>query len=231
LLRLVMGLLTARQGEIRVTGEKTRGKDAASISRQVAYLPQNPDDLLFADSVADELAITLSNHRRPVGEQEIAGLLHRLGLQEVSQAYPRDLAVGQRQRVALGAVTVTRPPLLLLDEPTRGLDYSAKRQLVHLWQEWRAEGMGLLLVTHDVELVAEVADRVLVLGDGEIIAGGPPQQVLPASPLFAPQIARLFPEHGWLTVSDALAGLPPRNNGVTRGEDATTYEDLHTQRR
>jgi energy-coupling factor transport system ATP-binding protein len=206
LLRLVMGLLTARAGEIRVDGEKTTGKDAARISRQVAYLPQNPDDLLFAESVADELAITLRNHRRAPREDEIAAFLHRLGLESVSEAYPRDLAVGQRQRVALGAVTVTRPPLLLLDEPTRGLDYSAKRQLIQLWQEWRGEGMGLLLVTHDVELVAEVADRVLVLGDGEIITGGPPQQVLPASPLFAPQIARLFPEEGWLTVADALAG-------------------------
>lgn len=230
LLRLVMGLLRADQGQIRVAGEAINGRDAASISRQAAYLPQNPDDLLFAESVAAELAITLRNHGRTAGQPGIAAFLQRLGLDRVSQLYPRDLAVGQRQRVALGAVTVTRPPLLLLDEPTRGLDYAAKRQLVRLWQEWRAEGRGLLLVTHDVELVAEVADRVLVLGDGEIIAAGAPQQVLPASPLFAPQIARLFPEQGWLTVADALAGLAPRPNGTAGGKDATTNEDLHTQR-
>jgi energy-coupling factor transport system ATP-binding protein len=207
LLRLVMGLLAAKQGEIRVLGEATGGRDVAAISRQVAYLPQNPDDLLFADSVAGELEMTLHNHRLPVATPWIEKLLQQLHLDEVADAYPRDLSVGQRQRVAIGAVTVTRPPLMLLDEPTRGLDYAAKRQLISLWREWRAAGMGLLLVTHDVELVAEVADRVLVLGDGEIIAEGLPQQVLPASPLFAPQIARLFPEQGWLTVEDALAGL------------------------
>lgn len=212
LLRLVMGLLAARRGEIRVAGQETAGQDAATISRRVAYLPQNPDDLLFADSVAAELAITLSNHRYPVTAQQIGTMLQQLGLDGTADAYPRDLSVGQRQRVALGAVMVTKPPLMLLDEPTRGLDYAAKRQLARLWKAWRDEGMGLLLVTHDVELVAEVADRVLVLGDGEIIAEGLPQQVLPASPLFAPQIARLFPEQGWLTVEDALAGL--KQDGV-----------------
>lgn len=214
LLRLVMGLLAAKQGEIRVLGETTRGRDVAAISRNVAYLPQNPDDLLFADSVSGELEMTLHNHRLPAAEAWIEGLLRQLDLAEVAGAYPRDLSVGQRQRVALGAVMVTRPPLMLLDEPTRGLDYAAKRQLVSLWRAWRDAGMGLLLVTHDVELVAEVADRVLVLGDGEIIAEGQPEQVLPASPLFAPQIARLFPEQGWLTVEDALAGLAPTGPAI-----------------
>lgn len=214
LLRLVMGLLAARRGEIRVVGEATAGQDPATISRRVAYLPQNPDDLLFADSVSGELAITLANHRLPASAARIGALLQQLGLAGVAEVYPRDLAVGQRQRVALGAVMVTRPPLMLLDEPTRGLDYGAKRQLTALWKAWRAEGMGLLLVTHDVELAADVADRVLVLGDGEIIAGGLPQRVLPASPLFAPQIARLFPEQGWLTVEDALEGLAPLGAAV-----------------
>jgi energy-coupling factor transport system ATP-binding protein len=211
-----MGLLAARKGEIRVLGTATNGRDVAAISRQVAYLPQNPDDLLFADSVSGELAMTLQNHHLPREERWIGALLQQLELGDVAGAYPRDLSVGQRQRVAMGAVMVTRPPLMLLDEPTRGLDYAAKRQLVSLWQKWRAGGMGLLLVTHDVELVAEVADRVLVLGDGEIIAEGLPEQVLPASPLFAPQIARLFPEQGWLTVEDALAGLGPA--GAATGE-------------
>jgi energy-coupling factor transport system ATP-binding protein len=96
------------------------------------------------------------------------------------------------------------PRLLLLDEPTRGLDYQAKRELVKLWQGWLAAGMGLLLVTHDVELAAQVAHRVLVMSEGQIIADGPAAEVLSASPLFAPQIARLFPGRGWLTTADAL---------------------------
>jgi energy-coupling factor transport system ATP-binding protein len=96
--------------------------------------------------------------------------------------------------------------LLLLDEPTRGLDYEAKRELVRLLREWQAEGAGIVLVTHDVELVAQAADRVVLLSQGQVIADEAPG-VLTTSPLFAPQIARLFPGTGWLTVEDALEGL------------------------
>jgi energy-coupling factor transport system ATP-binding protein len=87
------------------------------------------------------------------------------------------------------------------------MDYPAKRELVRLLREWQADGTGLLLVTHDVELVAQAADRVAVLDQGTIVASGPPGEVLTGSPLFAPQVARLFPGTGWLTADDALAGL------------------------
>jgi energy-coupling factor transport system ATP-binding protein len=197
------------EGEVAINGRSIQGRSVADICRQVGYLPQNPDDLLFADSVADELAITLKNHGLPAAPDNAAlrTLLDNLGLAELAQAYARDLSVGQRQRVALGAVTVTTPPLLLLDEPTRGLDYQAKRDLVAIWRQWQARGGAMLLVTHDVEFAAQLADRVLILSQGEIIADGPPAAVLADSPLFAPQIARLFPGRGWLTVEDALHGL------------------------
>jgi energy-coupling factor transport system ATP-binding protein len=209
LLRCLVGLLRPQAGEVLLMGRPSRHMDVADICQQVAYLPQNPDDLLFAETVAEELAITLRNH----GLTETAvplpppALLAQLGLAGLAQVYPRDLSVGQRQRVALGAVMVPGPRLLLLDEPTRGLDYEAKRELVKLWQGWLAAGMGLLLVTHDVELAAQVAHRVLVMSEGEIITDGPAAEVLPASPLFASQIARLFPGRGWLTTADALNGM------------------------
>jgi len=99
---------------------------------------------------------------------------------------------------------VTRPQALLLDEPTRGLDYAAKRRLADLLKGWRAQGMAIVVVTHDVELAAEIADRVVLMSQGEVIAQGEPAQVLAASPLFAPQVAKLYPDSGWLTVEDAL---------------------------
>jgi energy-coupling factor transport system ATP-binding protein len=173
----------------------------------VAYLPQFPDDLLFAETVRQELQTTLRNPGLNGGPGTVERLLSRLALGHVSGAYPRDLSVGQRQRVALGTVTVTQPSLLAFDEPTRGLDYGAKEELVSLWHDWRRQGLGLLMVTHDVELVAQMADRVLIMSGGEIIARGPAADVLSGSPLFAPQIARLFPGRGWLTVEDALQGL------------------------
>ncbi|MDY6876538.1 MAG: ATP-binding cassette domain-containing protein [Chloroflexota bacterium] len=220
LLKCIVGLLRPQQGNIRLAGESLIGRETADICRSSGYLPQEPDDLLFADTVAEELEVTLRNHglldRSPLAP---ADLLDRLGLSDLAASYPRDLSVGQRQRVALGAVTITRPRLLLLDEPTRGMDYPAKQALVRLLQEWRAEGAGVLLVTHDVELAAQAAGRVVVLSQGEVTADGIPAKVLTSPPpslpeaegsplpLFAPQAARLFPGTGWLTAEDALDSL------------------------
>ncbi|MCA9998039.1 MAG: ABC transporter ATP-binding protein, partial [Anaerolineales bacterium] len=189
------GLLPLAGGEVWINGRSTQNRAVADICREVGYLPQNPDDLLFAESVEEELMVTLRNHaveEKRVGLWKriaysvlrnqnndtpyalrptpyVEALLGQLGLTAVSHSYPRDLSVGQRQRVALGAVTVTQPGLLLLDEPTRGLDDAAKGALVAIWRGWQAAGMGILLVTHDVELVAAVADRVVTLAAGRVV--------------------------------------------------------------
>jgi energy-coupling factor transport system ATP-binding protein len=210
LLRTIVGLVRPRRGQIRVAGWDIAGLDVAQICQRVGYLPQDPNALLFADTALEELFITLRNHGLASNGRVAAGLippqqlLEQLGLGDKAGDYPRDLSAGERQRVALGAVTVTRPGALLLDEPTRGLDYQAKELLVELLARWRDEGMAILLVTHDVELAALVADRVVLLSQGEIIASGAPAEVLGTSPLFAPQVARLFPGTGWLTVKDVL---------------------------
>lgn len=196
LLKSVVGLLKAQKGETLVNGRSTHNRTVADICREVAYLPQNPDDLLFADSVAEELAITLKNHGNLSGggRVKMGKLLAELGLSEFSATYPRDLSVGQRQRVALGAVMVTQPPLLLLDEPTRGLDSAAKENLIAIWRRWLERGVGLLLVTHDVELVARTANRIIVLDKGEVIDQGETQTIL----------NHYYPQHGWLKVEDIL---------------------------
>ena len=213
LLKCIVGVLRGQSGEVRVNGRPTRGRDVADICREVGYLPQNPDDLLFADTVADEVRATLRNHGLPLPPDEVAAQLARLGLDALAGVYPRDLSVGQRQRVALAAVTATRPRLLLLDEPTRGLDRPAKEALMALWRGWLAEGAALLLVTHDVEMAATIATRTIMLSQGEVIAAGPTRDVLAGSPQFAPQMARLFPGRGWLTVQDVLGALDRANTG------------------
>jgi energy-coupling factor transporter ATP-binding protein EcfA2 len=218
LLKCIVGLLHPRQGQIALDGRSIVGSDTAEICRRVGYLPQEPDAMLFADTVLDELRATLRNHdlqnAPPIAPPD---LLARLRLDGAAAAYPRDLSAGQRQRVALGAVTVTRPALLLLDEPTRGLDYDLKRQLVALLREWQAEGVSVLLVTHDVELVAQAADRVVILSQGRVIADDAPQ-VLTASPLFAPQVARLFPGSGWLVAEDVLTEVSKGRGSASRGD-------------
>lgn len=163
LLRCVIGLLRADRGDVEINGRSTHKRKIADICQEAAYLPQNPDDLLFADSVAEELALTLQNHNLPPDSPVANRLLTQLGLADMADMYPRDLSVGQRQRVALGAVTVTEPTLILLDEPTRGLDFRAKEALADIWQAWLVQGKGILLITHDAALVAQVADRVISL--------------------------------------------------------------------
>jgi energy-coupling factor transport system ATP-binding protein len=209
LLKSLMGLVRPQRGEITVDGQPTAAMDVVELCRKVGYLPQDPNALLFADTVWDELLITLHNHgldekSAPVDPET---LLTRLGLADKAGRYPRDLSAGERQRVALGAIMVTRPGALLLDEPTRGLDYAAKGRLLADLRAWRDEGMAIVLVTHDVELVAAAADRVaLMRSDGKILTGDP-AAILDQSPHFTPQITRLFPGTGWLTVEDALSGL------------------------
>ncbi|HOU40820.1 MAG TPA: ATP-binding cassette domain-containing protein [Promineifilum sp.] len=219
LLKCIVGLLRGQAGEVRVNGRSTLGRHVADICREIGYLPQNADDLLFADTVADEMRVTLRNHGLAATAVEQAAWLARLGLTELARAYPRDLSAGQRQRVALGAVTATQPRLLLLDEPTRGLDWAAKTALVALWRGWLAEGAAMLLVTHDVELAATFAQQTVILSRGEVIAAGPTRDVLAGAPHFAPQMARLFPGRGWLTVEDALRGLGRPASGANEWED------------
>ena len=169
LLKAIVGLIAAQRGEIEVAGRSIENRDTADICRDVAYLPQNPNALLFADTVADELTITRKNHGLPamtVNEAQTA--LAALGIAQYAGAYPRDLSVGERQRAALGAVTAAHPRLLLLDEPTRGLDAESKVKLAEVLQRYAGNGAGVLLVTHDRHLIDLCADRVLFLVDGVI---------------------------------------------------------------
>lgn len=207
LLKTLVGLVQPRKGTVMVAGQSLAGRDVADICRQVGYLPQDPNALLFAESVQEEWEITLRNHGMEGEHKRITELLDVLGLTDKAGCYPRDLSVGERQRVALGAIAIPYPGALLLDEPTRGLDYSAKQSLIGLLRRLRDDGLALVLVTHDVELAAAIASRVVLMSQGEIIANGHPADVMAASPLFAPQMSRLFAGTGWLTYEDVLRGL------------------------
>lgn len=207
LLRCLVGLIRPDSGRIWMDGLETTRRDVSDICLNVGYLPQDPNALLFADTVLDELQITLRNHHRlPLRSGDLSPeiLLERLGLADKAHLYPRDLSTGERQRVALGSIMITQPKLLLLDEPTRGLDPAAKTHLAELLRGWRSEGIATILATHDVELAANLADRVMILEAGKVIAQGPTRTVLNSSPGFMPQIAQLFPGRGWLTPQDVI---------------------------
>jgi energy-coupling factor transport system ATP-binding protein len=128
-----------------------------------------------------------------------------LGLTAYANRYPRDLSVGERQRVALASILVAEPQILLLDEPTRGLDYQQKEALTTFLQREKAAGRTVIMATHDVELVAQCADRVILLGEGQVVVDGPARQVMSESLVFASQINKLFRDPTLLTVQDVLS--------------------------
>lgn len=210
-------LLVPTKGRIRVSGLDTREATVAELARKVGFVFQNPNDHLFADTVYDEIAFTLKNLGFSRGEIELrtAEMLERFHLNEYKNHYPRSLSGGEKQRVALASVLATKPKVLILDEPTRGMDYRLKSELMRFLNEYRAEGNTVILVTHDVEIVAEYADRVILLSEGRVIVDGEKHQVLSQALLFSPQINRLaqsFERYGVsnqiLTISEALGILP-----------------------
>ncbi|HPH96871.1 MAG TPA: energy-coupling factor transporter ATPase [Anaerolineaceae bacterium] len=204
LLRTIMGIKQPEAGRIILNGRSVEKMTVAQRARQMAYLPQDPNAMLFADRVQDELMITMRNHQMPFEWEAAAALLSQLGLSEKIDAYPRDLSTGERQRTALGAVTITHPGGLLLDEPTRGMDYAAKQALGDLLKRWREDNISILLVTHDVEFAAQCADRVMVLGEGTLQRMGEARYVLSKEPGLTTQVAQLFPDRGWIIPEDVL---------------------------
>ncbi|GAA1257490.1 ABC transporter ATP-binding protein [Kitasatospora nipponensis] len=185
-----------------LTPHRARPRD---LVRQVGLVPQDPRDLLYAETVAAECAASDQDAAAAAGS--CRALLERLLPGIPDDTHPRDLSEGQRLTLALAVVLTGRPALLLLDEPTRGLDYAAKARLVEILTTLAAEGHAILLATHDVELAAELAHRTVVLADGEIVADGPSAEVVLASPVYAPQVAKVLAPEPWLTVRQVAAAL------------------------
>jgi ABC-type multidrug transport system ATPase subunit len=204
LLRLIAGLHRPSSGRVLIAGHDTARLHPADIAQSVGYLPQNPSALFFAETLRAELDFTLKHHRQSGLDPEAT--LAALGLGHAVDRNPRDLSGGERERAALAAVLVGGPRVLLLDEPTRGMDAARKRDLVAMLHRLRDDGVATLLATHDVELVAEVASRVALLGDGRIVADGGPSTVLSGSLTFTTAVNKLYGD-GFLTPGDILAGL------------------------
>ena len=205
LLATLVGMIEPTTGSVTVGGHTPRSTRPRDLIRQVGLVPQEPRDLLYADTVAAECAAADADADTAPGTCRalVADLLPGI----LDGTHPRDLSEGQRLALALAVVLTGRPPLLLLDEPTRGLDYAAKGRLVAVLRGLAAEGHAIVLATHDVELAAELAHRVVILADGEIVADGPTAEVVVSSPAFAPQTAKILAPQTWLTVSQVRTAL------------------------
>jgi energy-coupling factor transporter ATP-binding protein EcfA2 len=200
LLRALIGLVAPRKGALRVLDADVRETATEALSQRVAFVPQDPASVLFRDSVEAEIADTLRGTERQGGVDEA---LDEWLLGPLRRAHPRDLSAGERQRAALAAMLAGRPPVVLLDEPTRGMDYETKELLIANLRRRCDEGCAVILASHDVELVASCAARVVLLAEGRVVADGPARDVLTESVTFSTQVNKLFGGR-YLTIDDAL---------------------------
>jgi energy-coupling factor transporter ATP-binding protein EcfA2 len=208
LLGTLVGLHKRSRGSVLVSGGDPADMRGPELISRVGLVPQDPSDLLSRDTVDAECHDSDRDAQAPRGTT--ATILRSLAPDVSISLHPRDLSEGQRLALALSVILAARPPLVLLDEPTRGLDYLTKSRLVEALRILAAGGHAVVLATHDVELVAEVATRVIVLADGEIVADGTTRDVIAASPLFAPQVWKVLAPQEWLTVAEveqALGGV------------------------
>jgi len=206
LLRSMVGILEIDHGNISLLGKDPHTLRGRERTQLTGFIPQEPSDILYGQSVSGECEqADRDNHINP---GETFTLLQQLVPDISATTHPRDLSEGQRLALALGVVLSARPQLLVLDEPTRGLDYSAKNSLISILQKMTTGGAcAVILATHDVELVAQVATRVIFIADGEIVADGPTADVLLSSPAFAPQVAKVMSPAPWLTVKDVVDAI------------------------
>jgi energy-coupling factor transporter ATP-binding protein EcfA2 len=180
----------------------------AEAHRHIALVPHTPSDLLYLDTVRAECDAADAQARAVSGTTR--SMLTSFAGPVPPGAHPRDLSEGQRLALALAVQLAARPRVLLLDEPTRGLDYAAKRHLSAVLAGLAAAGSAVLLSSHDVEFVATCATRVVVLADGEVVADGGVREVLVASPVFAPQVAKVLFPLELLTVAAVREALEAR---------------------
>lgn len=208
LLRSAVGQSPIISGNVLINGIDPMKLSGKNLIRHVGYVPQEPGDLLYGQSVKAECELADNDNGVSVGTTQT--IYENLMAIPNLNAHPRDLSEGQRLGLALSVILSANPDLIILDEPTRGLDYGAKNKLIKILQKLVADSnqsKSVVIATHDVELVAEVAERVIFLAEGEIVANGPTREVLTSSPAFAPQVTKVLAPAAWLTVSEVVAAL------------------------
>ncbi len=194
------GLLKPTKGKVLVDGVETTKVSVATLARKVGFVFQNPDTQLFSETVEDEVAFALKNFgfKENVIKKRVSWALNLLGLTQYRKTSPFMLSGGERKRVALASVLAWNPKILILDEPTIGQDYQQKEKLRQFILQLKAQRKTIIIVTHDVEFVAECNPRVILMREGKIVADGKAREILTTpeilnqASIVPPQIAQIF---------------------------------------
>ncbi|RLE89140.1 MAG: ABC transporter ATP-binding protein [Thermoprotei archaeon] len=219
------GLLKPTKGLVLVDGIDTRKLSVAQLSRKVGYVFQNPDHQIFAPTILEEVGFGLKNSGVPESEiiERVKEALQIVDLNKPLDASPHFLSVGEKHRLAIASVLVTRPEVIILDEPTTGLDFKHCIQLMSIVKKLNERGHTIILVTHDMYLIAEFTRRVIVLREGRIVADGSTKSIMSNIELLEENF--LYPPQVTL-LARAISkyGIPP--NIVTTEEFVTSYGNL-----
>ena len=204
------GLLKPTKGRVRVDEVDTRKTSVAKLARDVGFVFQNPDNQLFSETVEEEIAFALRNFgfKKNTLLKRVTWALNLLGLTEYRKTSPFMLSGGERKRVALASVLAWNPKIVILDEPTIGQDYQQKERLGQFIRQLNRQGKTVIIVTHDIEFVAECKPRIVLMAGGKILGEGEAEEILTNPELVAevsvvlPEIAQIFKrlkEHGFPT--------------------------------
>ena len=196
------GLLKPTNGEVLVDGVSTKNVSVAKLARNVGFVFQNPDHQLFSETVEDEIAFALKNFgfEESVVEKQVDWALNLLDIAQYRKTSPFMLSGGERKRVALASILAWDPQMVILDEPTIGQDHQQKEKLLQFILQLNAQKKTVVVVTHDVEFVAECNPRVILMSEGKILAEGKAEEILTEPKLLAqasvvpPQITKIFLE-------------------------------------
>jgi cobalt transport protein ATP-binding subunit len=224
------GLLRPKEGKVIVDGDDIAKQSVATMARKVGLVFQNPDDQLFAEDVEEEISFALRNfgYNGEVIKERVNWALNLLDIERYRKSSPFILSGGERKRVALASVLAWNPDVLILDEPTVGQDYGQKERLMHFLLQLRTQGKTVVIVTHDVEFVAESHPRIVLMAQGNIIADGPAKKImtdvkdLETCSVAPPEVTKLFSKlsnYGFpgdvLSVDEALDLITRKMKGAT----------------
>jgi energy-coupling factor transport system ATP-binding protein len=223
LVKCFNGLLKPQRGTVIVDGKDTRSVTVAELARRVGFVFQNADHQLFSDTVYSEVAFALRNFHFSDKEVKarVRKTLQAFDLEKYTKSSPFSLSGGERKRVALASTLSFDPRILVLDEPTIGQDSSQKKKLGELIHSLNSDGRTVVVVTHDVEFVADYAHRVIAMAKGRVIGDGPPERVL-TSPKILEECALLAPQITQLAqkISERIANFPTKIIGIAEAISA-----------
>ncbi|MCS7111671.1 MAG: energy-coupling factor transporter ATPase [Ignisphaera sp.] len=212
------GLLKPTRGQVLVCGVDTRRRSVAELAQRVGFVSQNPDLQIFTSSVRDEVALGVRSGRLPAEEIEkrIEWVLNLTGLKDLEREHPYKLSRSERVLLVLASALALNPEIVVVDEPTAGLDWRGVQNVMKVLAELHRKGLTIVVVTHDMDIVARYAERVVVMHKGEVALNGGPRDILysdilPQLSIEPPPIVRIMKnlnKHGYclkpLTVDEAL---------------------------